>query len=141
LTTRYHFAKILNIKKILVIEDDEVIAKMYEIELLCDGYITVIAGSGAEGIEIVKNEKPALILLDIQMPVMDGVETLKRIRTLPNGKDVPVLVITNIGQDERLKDFSGLDISGYFVKSDFTPQEICDKILALLKKTNAEKAN
>jgi sigma-B regulation protein RsbU (phosphoserine phosphatase) len=126
-------------KKILVIEDDEVISKMYEIELLCDGYKTLIAGSGAEGIEIVMHEEPALILLDIQMPVMDGVETLKHIRNLPNGKDVPVLVITNIGQDERLKDFAGLNISGYIVKSDFTPQEVCDKILAVLEQTHAEK--
>jgi CheY-like chemotaxis protein len=127
-------------KKILVIEDDEVIAKMYEIELLCDGYKTLIAGSGEEGIETVMHEEPALILLDIQMPVMDGVETLKHIRNLPNGKNVPVLVITNIGQDERLKDFAGLNISGYIVKSDFTPQEVCDKILAVLKETHAEKA-
>jgi CheY-like chemotaxis protein len=126
-------------KKILIIEDDEIIAKMYEIELLCEGYKTSIASSGPEGIEKVQNESPSLILLDIQMPVMDGVETLKRIRNLPNGKNVPVLVITNIGQDERLKDFAGLGISGYIVKSDFTPQEVCDKILTVLEQTHADK--
>jgi CheY-like chemotaxis protein len=123
-------------KKILVIEDDEVISKMYEIELLCEGYTTLLAASGAEGIEMVRNEEPCLILLDIRMPGMDGVETLKHIRNLPNGKDVPVLVITNIGQDERLKDFADLNISGYIVKSDFTPQQVCDKILEVLKQSS-----
>ena len=120
-------------KKILVIEDDEVISQMYEIALLGEGYAALLADSGAKGVEMVKNEHPALILLDIQMPVMDGVETLKRIRNLPNGENIPVLVVTNIGQDERLKDFAGLNISGYIVKSDFTPQQVCDKIVEVLK--------
>jgi CheY-like chemotaxis protein len=124
-------------KKVLVIEDDEIISKMYEIELMVEGYKTLLASSGAEGIAMVENEQPAIILLDIQMPVMDGVETLQRIRKLPNGKHVPVLVITNIGKDERLKDFADLNIAGYIVKSDFTPQQVCDKILEVLEQSNS----
>jgi CheY-like chemotaxis protein len=126
-------------RKILVIEDDNTIAMMYYLEMEEEGYTTVIADTGVQGIAVVKKEKPAIILLDIQMPVMDGVEALRRIRQLPNGKDVPVLVLTNIGKDERLKDFADLNISGYIVKSDSTPRQVREAILSVLSQSRRSK--
>jgi CheY-like chemotaxis protein len=127
-------------KTVLVIEDDEVISAMYKVDLLYEGYKTILASSGLEGIAAVEKERPSLILLDIRMPVMDGVETLRRIRKLPNGKDVPVLVITNIGKDERLEDFEGLNIAGYIVKADVTPPQLDEIIKETLKHTEATES-
>jgi CheY-like chemotaxis protein len=124
-------------KKILIIEDDEQISEIYKAELFFGGLQTILAASGKEGIEVVQSEQPDLILLDILMPNMDGVETLKHIRNLPNGKSVPVLVITNVGKNERIKDFAGLNIAGYIVKSDITPVQLYDKISEVLEQVNS----
>ena len=85
-------------KKILVIDDEQAICKMLEKFLSRKGYKAITALSGEEGIKKLKQEKPQVVLLDIKMPGIDGVETLKRIRKID--KKVGVIMITVIKEDE-----------------------------------------
>jgi DNA-binding response OmpR family regulator len=85
-------------KKILVIDDEQPICKMLEKFLSRKGYQAITALSGEEGIKKVKKEKPQIVLLDIKMPGIDGIETLERIRKID--KKVGVIMITVINEDE-----------------------------------------
>lgn len=84
-------------KKILVIDDEQAICKMLEKFLSRKGYKAITALNGEEGIKKVKQEKPHIVLLDIKMPGIDGIETLKRIREVD--KEVGVIMITVIKED------------------------------------------
>jgi two-component system phosphate regulon response regulator PhoB len=80
--------------KVLVIEDDETIAKMVRANLTASGYRVSCAGTGEEGIQMVRTETPDVILLDVKMPGMSGWEVIDELRADPRLKDVPVIVIT-----------------------------------------------
>ena len=86
--------------KIAIIEDDQVINQMYRMKFEAAGFDVATASDGEAGVAIVKKFHPDLILLDLQMPNMNGVEALSLIRTLPSHKQTPVIVLTNLGEEE-----------------------------------------
>lgn len=110
--------------KIAIIEDDPTISQMYRMKFEADGFDVRMAGNGKIGVDLVKSFKPDIILLDIQMPEMDGAAALKLIREHKDSKDTPVIILTNLGEEEAPSKMRSLGISSYIVKANNTPRQV-----------------
>ncbi len=110
--------------KIAIIEDDPTISQMYRMKFEADGFDVRMAGNGKIGVDLVKSFKPDIILLDIQMPEMDGAAALKLIREHKGSKDTPVIILTNLGEEEAPSEMRSLGISSYIVKANNTPRQV-----------------
>lgn len=122
---------------VLIVEDDESLRKMYEFKFIREGYDIITAKNGFEGFEKAEKFRPHLILLDLRMPIMSGDELLEKIRSLPWGNDIKVIVLTNISRREAPMSLSFLNVSRYVVKAHTTPSqvlEIVEEVLRLPKK-------
>ncbi len=118
---------------IVIIEDDQVISQMYRMKFESDGFEVHVASDGKSGIELVHKTLPSLILLDMQMPGMNGDEALAEIRKHEWGKMIPVIVLTNLGEEEAPKHLRSLGIESYIVKADLTPRQVVDRVKTTLK--------
>jgi DNA-binding response OmpR family regulator len=120
-------------KKILLVEDDIFLRQIISKRLLDSGYdvVTVISGKDALG-RIVK-DKPDLVLLDILLPEMDGFEILKKARENKDISNIPIAVLSNLTQQSDIDKALNLGAVDYFIKSQFTSEEVEEKIKALLK--------
>lgn len=114
--------------KIAIIEDDVAIAQMYRLKFETAGYSVQTAENGEVGLRLVQEFQPDIILLDIQMPVMDGAEALKKLRATEWGKHIPVIILTNVGEEEAPKELASLDVHSYIVKADLTPRQVTERI-------------
>ena len=114
--------------KILLIEDEEMLANMYEVKFNNEGFDIVKALDGAEGLEKSKTVNPDFILLDIIMPKMDGFSVLTALKEDEKTKNVPVLLLTNLGQDEDVARGKELGAVGYLVKANITPSEVVESV-------------
>ena len=119
-------------KKILIVEDDLAISQLYETELTLKGLTVVTAADGAIGYEKVISEKPDLILLDIMMPNVSGIDMLKRLKADENLKNITVVMLTNFGQENLVQESFSLGAQGYILKYQVTPAELYDKVANLL---------
>ena len=119
--------------KVLLVEDDEMLHSMYTQKFGKEGYTVFSAYNGLEGIKQAEAEKPDIILLDIIMPKMDGFVTLKKLKDNPVTVNIPVVMLTNLGQEEDVKKGKELGADDYFIKANHTPAEIVDKVKELLK--------
>ena len=115
-------------KKLMVVDDDRFITKVYSIKLAHEGYDVILAHNGEEALEKAKKDKPDLILLDLIMPRMDGFETLERLKKDPKLKKVPVLVLSNLGQETDIERATELGAKDYLVKSNISLKYILEKI-------------
>lgn len=120
--------------KIAIIEDDAVISQMYRMKFEAEGYEVQMAGNGRIGVELVEKMRPDIILLDLRMPEMDGAEALIQIRKHDWGKDIPVLILTNVGEEEAPKELEHLNVLSYIVKADLTPRQVTEKVKEALGK-------
>lgn len=114
--------------KIAIIEDDPVIRQMYLMKFEATGFTVETATNGKEGVELVEKFLPDIILLDVSMPVMTGDEALAAIRQHDWGRDIPVLILTNLGEEEAPKTLRSLGIHSYIVKADLTPRQVVDRV-------------
>lgn len=114
--------------KIAIIEDDPVISQMYRMKFEADGFDVQLANNGKRGVAMVESFVPDLILLDLQMPEMDGPEALTIIRKSDWGKDMPVIILTNLGEEESPKELRSLGIHSYIVKADLTPRQVVQRV-------------
>lgn len=115
-------------KKLMVVDDDRFITKVYSIKLTHEGYDVILAYNGEEALEKAKKDKPGLILLDLIMPRMDGFETLERLKKDPKLKKIPVLVLSNLGQETDIERAMELGAEDYLVKSNISLKYILEKI-------------
>jgi CheY-like chemotaxis protein len=124
-----------NKKKIMIVEDDTFVMDIYETKLVKEGFEVVMAANGQEAMDKLEKDKiiPDLILLDIIMPYMDGMEVLRRIQKNYSLKDIPVILLTNLSQKEEVEEGLKLGARDYLIKSHFTPQEVLEKINKYLK--------
>ena len=120
-------------KKILIVEDDEFLVQMYATKLESQNYTVLISGDGKKALKTIKKEKPDLILLDLNLPVMDGFEVLGELKKNEETKSIPVLILTNYGQKEHIDKCLSLGASDYLIKAHFVPSEVLEKIKDLLK--------
>jgi DNA-binding response OmpR family regulator len=114
--------------KIAIIEDDPVINQMYRMKFEADGFEVQLADNGKRGVAMVEAMQPDLILLDLKMPNMDGAEALEKIREHDWGKNIPVIVLTNLGEEEAPKSLKSLGVLSYIVKADFTPSQVVVRV-------------
>jgi len=115
-------------KKILLIEDEEIIISLLQRKLKNEGYEVIVAKHGKEGLEKMKIGKPDLILLDIVMPVMDGFGVLEEMNKSRELKKIPVVIISNSGQPFELDRAKALGIKDWLIKTEFDPIEVLDKV-------------
>jgi len=120
-------------QKILLIEDDPFIYEMYTTKFERAGYGVEVASTGKEALELLKELRPDIVLLDILIPEMDGFEVLAAIRKNPSLKDIPVVMLTNLGQKEDIERGEKLGARAYIVKAHFTPQEVVNKVKSILE--------
>jgi DNA-binding response OmpR family regulator len=120
------------ITKIAIVEDDLMIAQMYRMKLESEGFDVNVAANGKDGVAMVAAHQPDIILLDIQLPEMDGATALRNIRALPGGQDIPVIILTNVGQQEAPRELDALGVEHYIVKADLTPRQVVEQIKNIL---------
>jgi len=114
--------------KILVIEDDAMIMDMYSVRLQEAGYEVIGAVDGGQGLAMAKEQKPNVILLDIILPKLDGFSVLKSLKAEAKTKKIPVIILTNLGQESDIKKGTDMGAVDYMVKASITPSEIIDKL-------------
>ena len=114
--------------KIAIIEDDPTINQMYRMKFEADGFEVQLADDGKRGVSLVESFQPDIILLDRQMPHMNGAEALAEIRAHDWGKETPVIILTNLGVEEAPKSLQSLNIHSYIVKADLTPRQVVSRV-------------
>jgi two-component system phosphate regulon response regulator PhoB/two-component system alkaline phosphatase synthesis response regulator PhoP len=119
--------------KVLIIEDEEMLVNMYISKFTKEGYEATKAENGRIGLEQAKIIKPDIILLDIMMPEIDGFMVLKNLKSDIATKDIPVIMLTNLGQEEDIKKGSQLGATDYLVKANLTPTQVVEKVKTILK--------
>ena len=120
-------------KNILIIEDDKFLRELIAQKLRKEDYEISEAFDGEEGIKKVKEEKPDLILLDLILPGIDGFEVLSKVKEDPVLAQIPVIILSNLGQKEDIEKGLKLGAIDYLIKAHFTPGEIIEKITKVLK--------
>ena len=118
--------------KILVVEDEEILLTALKEELLQGGYEVEGALDGVEGLEKVKAFHPNLILLDLLMPKMDGMEMLQKLKADAEMRDVPVVILTNLSDYERISEALSLGAMDYLVKANYKLEDLLDKVRTIL---------
>lgn len=116
-------------KKILVIEDDKFISEVYIAKLSKEGFDTILVNDGEAALEKAQKEKPDLILLDIFMPKIGGMDVLRILKEKDETRNIPIVMLTNATEQEYIDDAMELGADDYLVKSNFTPEEILHKVL------------
>lgn len=120
--------------KIAIIEDDPTISQMYRMKFEADGFEVQLADNGKRGVGLVESFLPDLILMDLQMPEMGGAEALAIIRKNEWGKNIPVIILTNLGEEEAPKEIRSLGIESYIVKAELTPRQVVERVREVLTK-------
>ncbi len=114
--------------KIAIVEDDQVISQMYRIKFEADGFDVETAENGKLGLDLVKEMKPNMVLLDLMMPEMNGDEMLAQMRQSDWGKDIPVIILTNMGEAEVPKEVMDMGVKKVILKADMTPKQVVDLV-------------
>jgi len=115
-------------KVLLLIEDDPLMLRMYKKLFELEGYEILLAEGGQEGIIMAIENKPALILLDIMMPKMDGFEVLASLKGNNNTKDIPVVVLTNLAGQQDAERALTMGAKKYIIKSEQDPKEVAKMV-------------
>lgn len=118
----------MNQKRILIIDDDLFISDLYSLELQKAGFIVTTANGGELGLSKIQIEKPDIVLLDIAMPVMDGIAVLAKIRENSLFSGIKVLLLTNIRDEETIRLGLSKGADGYLLKTSLTPEQIVDEV-------------
>jgi len=120
--------------KVLIIEDDPFLLKLYQ-EIIADiGLEVEEAVDGEIGLKKVKDNKPDLILLDIMLPKINGLDVLEKLKEGQSTKDIPVFVITNLASEDDKKRALGLGADRYMIKSEYDPNQVVALVKELLNK-------
>ena len=110
--------------KVAIIEDNQPIREMYSLKLKNSGYEVYTATNGQEGLELLEKIRPELVLLDINMPIMNGDEMLEKLRATDWGALLKVIVLTNFSKDEAPSILRFLNVERYIVKAHYTPAQV-----------------
>lgn len=120
--------------KVLVVDDDITLRDMYAERLRAEGFEVEIAQDGEQGVDRANKFKPDVILLDIMMPKINGFTVLDILKTTPELKDVPVVLLTALIQEDNRAKGLKAGAADYIVKSETMPKEVVEKIQKLIKK-------
>ena len=120
-------------RRVLLVEDDRFLRRACEISLRQRGFAVTTAANGEEALRNVRAEPPVLILLDLLMPKMTGIEVLKTLRAEEATREIRVLILSNSSREQDVEEIKTLGVSGYFVKADLSLQVLGDMVARLLE--------
>lgn len=123
--------------KAVVIEDDSDLQFLYKLKLEREGFHVATAGNGVDGLQLIEDLRPDIVLLDLLMPIMGGSEMLAHLRAKRWGSDVRVIILTNISKDEAPPALRFLHVDRYIVKAHHTPAQVVAIVHEVLA-TNAK---
>ncbi len=119
----------MDAKTILLVEDDFFISDMYQKKLREAGYVVEMARDGEAALKFLEEQgQPMLILLDIMLPGLNGIEILRKMREDERWKSVPVMLLTNLSEREYMEQAKALGAIDYIVKSQLTPTDVIGKV-------------
>jgi len=118
--------------KILITEDDPLMSRMYQKIFTFEGYEVVMAADGQECLDVVSTVMPTLILLDVMMPNMNGMQTLERLKANPATKAIPVVMLTNLAGPQDAETALSKGAVKYIIKSEHDPKEVADMVKEIL---------
>ena len=121
--------------KVLVVEDEEILLTGLKEELESGGDTVQGASDGVEGVEQTKSFKPDLILLDLLMPKMDGMEMLQKLKADSATRDVPVVILTNLSDYEKISEALSLGAMDYLVKANYKLEDLLEKVRTVLARS------
>lgn len=119
-------------KRILVVEDTELLRRMYRDRLIQDGYEVMDAADGLAALSILRDEHFDLILLDLIMPRMGGIQVLEAVKQDPRTQTIPVVVLTNLGEEATIEHAVSLGAVDYLIKNETRPADVAEKVKLVL---------
>ena len=117
---------------ILLAEDDKFLRRAVEVALTKRGHHVLLASDGQEALDQARAHRPALILLDLLMPRLTGMEVLAALRKDPALRDITVLVLSNSSKELEMHAAERLGVAGYWIKANLSLQELCDRVEQVL---------
>ncbi|OGY26558.1 MAG: hypothetical protein A2Z24_00125 [Candidatus Woykebacteria bacterium RBG_16_44_10] len=114
-------------KKVLVVDDEDAVREIYKKEFTMAKFDVVVAADGEEGLLKAAEETPDLVLLDVMLPKMSGIDVLKALKQNPLTKEIPVLLLTNLGEETIIKEGFELGADGYLLKVSYTPAQVVEE--------------
>ncbi len=125
--------------KVLIIEDDKFLRELINRKLQSENFETVLAIDGETGLDLIIKENPDIVLLDLILPGINGFEVLTKVKKNEKTKNIPVIILSNLGQKDDIEKGMGIGATDYLVKAHFTPSEIVEKINQILEKTGGSE--
>ena len=122
------------VKSILLIEDDLFIKELYQRQLSKAGFEVDTAEDGPTGLVKSSQKQWSLILLDIMLPEINGLDLLRTLKAKPETRNIPVILLTNLGQDSLIKEAFDIGAEAYLIKSAYTPKQIVEEVKEFLNK-------
>jgi two-component system phosphate regulon response regulator PhoB len=123
---------------ILLAEDDRFLRRALEVALTRRGHRVIVAADGQEALDGARRERPQLILLDLLMPRMTGIEVLDALRADPATRDAIVLVLSNSSKEFEMTAAERLGVAGYWIKANLSLDELCDRVERVLSERGPE---
>lgn len=120
-------------KKILLVEDDPFLIDIYTTKLKESGFSVKVGTDGEQALNLAKEKKLDLIVLDIVLPQIDGWEILRKIKSDPKLKNLKVIILSNLGQKEEVEKGINLGATKYLIKAHYTPSQVVEEIKKVLK--------
>lgn len=113
---------------VLLIEDDSLLSKMYKTKLNMEGFNVLVAEDGETGLKMALEQKIDFIILDVMMPKISGLDLLVQLRQNPKGKNIPVIVLSNLAEEEKMKKAVSLGAKEFLIKANVTPGDVAAKV-------------
>jgi CheY-like chemotaxis protein len=118
--------------RILIVEDDPLMSRMYQKIFTFEKYEVELAGDGEEGLEKAKKVDPTIILLDVMMPKMNGMQVLEKLKLDPSTKSIPVVMLTNLAGQQDAEDALSKGAVKYIIKSEYEPKQVAAMVKEIL---------
>lgn len=118
-------------QRIVFVEDDGFLAGIYAQKLQREGFEVLLATNGEDGVRLISKEKPFCVILDLLLPKLNGFQVLERLKSDPETSEIPVFILSNLGQREDIERCLALGAKGYAIKAHSLPQDLLAKIREL----------
>ena len=119
--------------RVLVVDDEPALLDIYTTKLKMENYDVLTAGDGLSGLELALHESPDIVLLDVLMPGKDGFEVLRDLRSAPQTKELPVIILSNLGQEYEVRRGLSLGANRFLTKADLTPTRVAQAVKETLQ--------
>lgn len=124
----------VNEPTVVIVEDDAFLRRLYELKFTEQKFKVKVAADGQTGLELIREIKPNVVLLDIELPKLDGLTVLQALKSDPLTASIPVLMLTNTSTQESVDQARALGAADYIIKAHFLPSEVVSKAVACIQK-------